>query len=343
MWYNLHMRGSEGYMFTPNLNRYDKMQYRRLGKSGLKLPVLSLGLWLNFGAINDYEACKEIILESFNHVITHFDLANNYGPPPGSAELLFGRVLKEALMPYRDQIIISTKAGYKMWEGPYGDFGSRKYLMASIDQSLERLGIPYVDIFYHHRYDPHTDLKETMTALRDIVLQGKALYVGLSNYHSEQLKKAYELLDSMHVPYVITQPSYSMLNRWLEKDGLLDTQEKLGAGTICFSVLSQGKLSNKYIDGIPEDSRAKKEYITFFTEKDIDETLRNQLIQLNKIAKKRNQTISQMALAWALRDQRMTSALISVSKISQLYENLKTLENLDFSKDEIDQIESILK
>jgi L-glyceraldehyde 3-phosphate reductase len=329
-------------LFIADEKRYEKMIYRRLGKSGLKLPVLSLGLWLNFGGINDYDLCKKVILESFNHGITHFDLANNYGPPPGSAELLFGRVLKEALMPYRDQLIISTKAGYKMWEGPYGDFGSRKYLMSSIDQSLERLGIPYVDIFYHHRFDPHTDLKETMTALRDIVLQGKALYVGLSNYNSEQLIRAYELLDSMHVPYVITQPSYSMLNRWTEKDHLLDTQEKLGAGTICFSVLSQGKLSNKYINDIPTDSRAKKEYITFFTEKDIDDDLRVKLIKLNQIAQNRNQTISQMALAWALRDERMTSALISVSKISQLYENLETLKNLEFSKEELKEIEHIL-
>ena len=211
-------------MFEANQDRYQKMIYRRLGTSGLKLPVLSMGLWQNFGADNDYEKCYEIIKEAFNHGITHFDLANNYGPPPGYAESMFGRMLKDGLMKYRDEIIISTKAGYGMWAGPYGDLGSRKYLMASVDQSLARLGLPYVDIFYHHRFDYDTDLRETMLALRDIVLQGKALYVGLSNYNSEQLKRASAILNELNVPFVITQPSYSMLNKWIEKDNLLETQ-----------------------------------------------------------------------------------------------------------------------
>jgi L-glyceraldehyde 3-phosphate reductase len=246
-------------------------------------------------------------------------------------------------MPYRDEIIISTKAGYYMWPGPYGDFGSRKYLMASINQSLERLGLDYVDIFYHHRYDPNTDLKETMTALRDIVLQGKALYVGLSNYKSEQLIAAHKLLDEMHVPYVITQPSYSMLNRWIETDNLLDTQYDLGGGTIAYSVLAQGKLTNKYINEIPEDSRAKNKAAIWFTEKDITDELRAKLVKLDQISKRRGQNIAQMALAWALRNPKLTSVLISTSKLSQLDDNLKTLENLEFSEAELIEIDAILK
>lgn len=329
-------------MHKANDKRYDKMIYRRLGNSGLKLPVLSLGLWYNFGAVNDYEVCKEIILKAFDSGITHFDLANNYGPPPGSAELTFGRILKEELMEYRDEMIIATKAGYGMWPGPYGDFGSRKYLMSSLDQSLKRLGLPYVDIFYHHRPDPNTSLRETMTALRDIVLQGKALYVGLSNYNSEQLKEAHMLLDEMNVPYVITQASYSMLNRWIESDNLLENQFKLGGGTIAFSVLQQGQLSNKYIDSIPEDSRAKNVYAQFLNEKDINEALRSKLKKLKVIADARGQTISQLALAWALRNEKMTSVLISTSKVSQLEENLKTLENLDFTEEELMKINEIL-
>lgn len=329
-------------MYKANDKRYDKMIYRRLGNSGLKLPVLSLGLWYNFGAVNDYEVCKEIILKAFDSGITHFDLANNYGPPAGSAEVTFGRILKEALMPYRDEIIISTKAGYGMWPGPYGDFGSRKYLMSSLDQSLKRLGIPYVDIFYHHRPDPNTSLRETMTALRDIVLQGKALYVGLSNYNSHQLKEAHKLLDEMNVPYVITQASYSMLNRWIESNHLLENQFSLGGGTIAFSVLQQGQLSNKYIDSIPEDSRAKNIHAQFLTEKDINETLRSKLRKLKVIADARGQSISQLALAWALRNELMTSVLISTSKVSQLEENLKTLDHLSFTVEELDEINAIL-
>src|SRR5690554_2985199 len=283
-------------MFTKKSGNYDKMIYRRLGRSGLKLPVLSFGLWHNFGETNDYEKCREIIFEAFNHGITHFDLANNYGPPAGHAEKVFGQILKDGLMKYRDEIIISTKAGYYMWEGPYGDFGSRKYLIASLDQSLERMGLDYVDIFYHHRFDPETDLYETMLALRDIVLSGKALYVGLSNYRASQLKDAYQILKELNVPYVITQPSYSMLNRWIEDDNLLEVQHSLGGGAICYSALQQGLLTNKYIHDIPEDSRAKNPDAWWFSEKDITKSIQEKLRKLDVIAQKRNQSIAQMAL-----------------------------------------------
>ncbi len=330
-------------MYNANPDRYQKMIYRRLGTSGLKLPILSFGLWQNFGENKDYEICKETILTAFDHGITHFDLANNYGPPPGHAEIVFGRILKDALMPYRDEIIISTKAGYGMWQGPYGDGGSRKYLIASLDQSLKRMGIPYVDIFYHHRFDGETSLRETMLALRDIVLQGKALYVGLSNYNSNQLTEAYKILSELNVPYVITQPSYSMLNRWLENDRLLETQYELGGGAICYSALQQGLLTNKYINDIPDDSRAKNPTSWWLSEKDITPELRAKLKKLDQIAKGRGQSIAQMALAWTLRNPKMTSTLISTSKIDQLKENLKTLERLDFSDDELKAIEEALK
>ncbi len=329
--------------YIANKERYEKMIYRRLGTSGLKLPVLSFGLWQNFGKDNDYETCKNMILTAFDHGITHFDLANNYGPPPGHAEIVFGQILKDALMPYRDEIIISTKAGYGMWQGPYQDGGSRKYLMSSLDQSLSRMGIPYVDIFYHHRRDPDTDLKETMIALYDIVRSGKALYVGLSNYNSEDLKKAHKILDSLHVPYVITQPSYSMFNRWIEKDALLETQNQLGGGVICYSALQQGLLTNKYIHGIPEDSRAKNPNSWWFTEKHITPEVIEKLKKLDVIAKKRNQSIAQMALAWTLRNPYMTSTLISTSKPAQLEENLRTLDNLEFSDEELLAIEEVIK
>lgn len=327
-----------------NPNRYEKMIYRRCGTSGLKLPVLSLGMWYNFGEVNDYETCKSIILEAFNHGITHFDLANNYGPPPGSAERTLGKVLKEGLIEYRNEIIISTKAGYWCWDGPYGDGGSRKYLMSSLDQSLKNLGISYVDIFYHHRFDAQTDLHETMLALRDIVLSGKALYVGLSNYGSADLKKAHAILEELHVPYVITQPSYSMLNRWTEYDGLLNTQfDLLHRGTICFSALEQGLLTNKYINGIPEDSRAKNKDLHFLTPADVTEDVVQALKKLDVIAKTRGQSIAQMALAWVLRDPRMTSTLIGVRTLPQLYENLKTLDHLEFTPNELEEIEYALK
>jgi L-glyceraldehyde 3-phosphate reductase len=330
-------------MYNANPSRYEKMLYRRLGNSGLKLPVVSLGLWWNFGEVDDYQNSKKIILEAFNQGITHFDLANNYGPPPGSAEITFGKILKEELMPYRDEIIISTKAGYMMWPGPYGDYGSRKYLMASIDQSLERLGIPYVDIFYHHRFDAETNLEETMTALADIVRSGKALYVGLSNYRASQIQEAVKYLKAMHVPYVITQPSYNMLNRWIEADNLLDAQYEAGGGTICFVALAQGLLSNKYIDGIPSDSRLMKEHIKHINKSAVTEPLIQKLVALNEIAKKRNQTISQMAIAWVLRNPKMTSTVLGVSKVEQLYENIKAIENLSFTQDELNQIDEILK
>ncbi|WIF88035.1 aldo/keto reductase [Acholeplasma laidlawii] len=329
-------------MYVANPDRYQKMQYRRLGNSGLVLPVLSFGMWYNFGEHNDYETSKAMILKAFDHGITHFDLANNYGPPPGHAETVMGRILKDSLIAYRDEIIISTKAGFRMHDGPYQDGGSRKYLMSSLDQSLNRLGIPYVDIFYHHRYDSQTSLRETMIALRDIVLSGKALYVGLSNYNAEQLKNAHKILDELNVPYVITQPSYSMLNRWLEKDNLLETQSKLGGGVICYSALQQGLLTNKYITGIPSDSRAKNPDALWFKEKDVTPEVVEKLKKLDLIASKRGQTIAQMALVWTLRDERMTSTLISTSKPKQLEENLAALDNMSFTEDELQKINDIL-
>lgn len=329
-------------MYKANPDRYKKMTYRRLGDSGLVLPVLSFGMWYNFGQNNDYDTAKEMIFKAFDHGITHFDLANNYGPPPGHAETVMGRILKDGLMAYRDEIIISTKAGYRMWDGPYQDGGSRKYLISSLDQSLERLGLPYVDIFYHHRFDGDTNLKETMKALADIVASGKALYVGLSNYNSKQLKEAHKILDALHVPYVITQPSYSMLNRWLEKDNLLDTQNSLGGGVICYSALQQGLLTNKYITGIPSDSRAKNPDALWFKERDITPKVVDKLKKLDEVAKKRGQSIAQMSLVWTLRNENMTSTLISTSKPKQLEENIQALENMTFTDDELKTIDDIL-
>ncbi len=329
-------------MYKANPDRYKKMTYRRLGDSGLLLPVLSFGMWYNFGQNNDYDTAKEMIFKAFDHGITHFDLANNYGPPPGHAETVMGRILKDGLMAYRDEIIISTKAGYRMWDGPYQDGGSRKYLISSLDQSLERLGLPYVDIFYHHRFDGDTNLKETMKALSDIVASGKALYVGLSNYNSKQLKEAHKILDALHVPYVITQPSYSMLNRWLEKDNLLDTQNSLGGGVICYSALQQGLLTNKYITGIPSDSRAKNPDALWFKERDITPKVVDKLKKLDEVAKKRGQSIAQMSLVWTLRNEKMTSTLISTSKPKQLEENIQALENMTFTNDELKTIDDIL-
>lgn len=325
------------------MDRYSKMKYRRLGNSGIKLPLISFGLWNNFGKDNDYDNCKNLIWECFDSGITHFDLANNYGPDPGNAEKVFGQILKDGLMEYRDELIISTKAGYTMWAGPYGDMGSRKYLIASLNQSLKRMGLDYVDIFYHHRPDTETDIRETMIALYDIVRSGKALYVGLSNYTSELLKIAVPILKELNVPYIITQPKYSMLERKIEKDDLLNTQNELGAGTICFSVLAQGMLSEKYIDGIPEDSRAMKKEIVFLKPENITQELRNNLKKLKEIAELREQSLSQMAIAWALRDEKMTSVLIGASKVTQIRENLKALENLNFSKEELEKIDEILR
>lgn len=322
-------------------DRYEKMRYKRCGNSGLKLPRISLGLWHNFGGVDSFEKGREIVLNAFDLGITHFDLANNYGPPPGSAEETMGRILKRDLKVYRDELIISSKAGYGMWPGPYGDWGSRKYLVASLDQSLKRMGLDYVDIFYHHRPDPETPIAETMEALDSIVRQGKALYVGLSNYNSELGKKALKILNKLGTPCLIFQPSYSMFNRWIEADGLLDILEEEGIGTIVFSPLAQGLLSSKYLKGIPQNSRAAKPN-SFLSKDQITEEKLSVIQKLNQVAADRGQTLSQMALAWVLRGG-VTSALVGASKVSQIEENVRTLEHLEFSNEELDKIENILK
>jgi len=317
------------------------MLYRRCGKSGIKLPAISLGLWHNFGQVDDFENSRAIIQLAFDSGITHFDLANNYGPPAGSAEEIFGKILKEDLLPYRDEMIISSKAGYTMWEGPYGDWGSKKYLVASLDQSLKRMGLDYVDIFYHHRPDPDTPLEETMSALDLMVRQGKALYVGISNYKAPEAAKAIDILKRLGTPCLIHQPKYSMLVRWVEH-GLLDVLGKEGVGCIPFSPLAQGLLSNKYLNGIPADSRAAKPH-GFLKEKEITENVLDRIKKLNEVAKKRNQSLAQMALAWLLKDERVTSVLIGASKPEQLADSLKCLDNLAFSEEELKEIEGILK
>ncbi|MBN2347748.1 MAG: L-glyceraldehyde 3-phosphate reductase [Bacteroidales bacterium] len=317
------------------------MQYKFCGKSGLKLPVLSLGLWHNFGFVDNFNTGREIIRVAFDKGITHFDLANNYGPPPGSAEENFGTILKKDFANHRDEMIISTKAGYLMWEGPYGDGGSRKYLLASLDQSLKRMQLDYVDLFYSHRPDPETPVEETMYALDQAVKQGKALYVGISNYPADLTKKCAKILKSLGTPFIIHQPKYSMYERWIE-DRLLDVVEEEGLGTIVFSPLAQGLLTSKYLKGIPEGSRAAKEH-GFLQKEHITSKVVSQVQSLNNIAQKRNQSLAQMAIAWVLRDSRVTSALIGVSSVEQLYDNLEVLKNLSFSKDELIQIESILR
>ncbi|WP_062354058.1 L-glyceraldehyde 3-phosphate reductase [Bacillus kwashiorkori] len=321
-------------------NRYEKMKYHRVGKSGLKLSAISLGLWHNFGSVDSYENGREILRKAFDLGITHFDLANNYGPPPGSAEEMFGRMLKTDFAPYRDEMIISTKAGYYMWPGPYGDWGSRKYLISSLDQSLKRLGIDYVDIFYHHRPDPNTPLEETMLALDQIVRQGKALYVGISNYSAEQTAAAIRILTELGTPLLIHQPSYSMFNRWIE-DGLQDVLEENGVGSIVFSPLAQGLLTNKYLNGVPRDSRAAKPH-GFLQEKDVNDAAIAKVQALNEIAKERGQSLAQMALAWVLRGERVTSALVGASRVSQIEDNVKAVENLELSGEELERIEAIL-
>ena len=321
-------------------NRYEKMQYRRCGKSGIKLPLLSLGLWHNFGDNDDFENARSILRTAFDNGITHFDLANNYGPPYGSAEKNFGKIFREDFKRYRDELIISTKAGWDMWPGPYGNFGSRKYLIASLDQSLKRMGLDYVDIFYHHRPDPDTPLEETMGALDQIVRQGKALYVGISQYNAEDTAKAAEILKKQGTPFLIHQPRYNMMDRWVE-DGLLDTLEKFGLGSIVFSPLEQGILTNKYLNGIPEDSRAAIEG-SYLDKSQITQELVSQVQQLNDIASSRNQSLAQMAVAWLLKDFRVTSVLVGVSKVSQLEDNIEAIENIDFSEDELKKIDSIL-
>jgi len=317
------------------------MQYRRCGKSGIKLPAVSLGLWHNFGDVDVTENYRKILHLAFDSGITHFDLANNYGPPPGSAEENFGRILKEDFSAYRDELIISSKAGYTMWDGPYGDWGSKKYLVASLDQSLKRMGLDYVDIFYHHRPDPDTPLEETMAALDLMVRQGKALYAGISNYPADKTAEAIKILKQLGTPCLIHQPKYSMYERWVE-GGLLDVLEAEGVGCIPFSPLAQGLLTNKYLHGIPEDSRAAKA-TGFLQTSSITEKRLDELTKLNELAKQRGQTLAQMALAWILKDARVTSVLIGASKPEQLADSLKCLDNIVFSAEELATIEGILK
>lgn len=328
-------------MYLGDGNRYEKMPYVRCGNSGLKLPAISLGLWHNFGGINSYENSRAMLRRAFDLGITHLDLANNYGPPYGSAEVTFGQVLKDDLKPYRDELVISTKAGFDMWDGPYGDFGSKKYLVASLDQSLKRMGLDYVDIFYHHRPDPETPLEETMGALDLLVRQGKALYVGISNYHPEEAKKAIEILNDLGTPCLIHQASYSMYNRWVE-DGLLDLLEQERVGCIAFSPLAGGKLTNRYLNGIPADSRAAGPS-RFMQTTDINEQLVKEVQDLNEIAKERHQSLAQMSLAWVLRQPAITSVLIGASKVSQIDDCVGAIQNLTFTKEELDAIDSILK
>ena len=318
-------------------HRYDQMQYRRCGKSGLKLPVLSLGLWHNFGDTGNYENMKQMCFTAFNNGITHFDLANNYGPEPGSAEKNFGRIYKENLKPYRDELLISTKAGYLMWEGPYGDWGSRKYLIASLDQSLQRMGLDYVDIFYHHRPDPETPLEETMGALDSIVKSGKALYVGLSNYNGSQMEKAAALLADLKCPFVINQNRYSIFDRTIEQNGLKDSAATAGKGVITFSPLAQGLLTNRYLHGVPEDSRIRTDG-RFLKEQILTEEKLARIKALNEIAMARGESLAQMALKWILKDDVITSVLIGASKPSQILENLKVLDSQPFTGEELAKI-----
>jgi L-glyceraldehyde 3-phosphate reductase len=324
--------------YVPSDDRYDRMQYRRSGLSGLELPAVSLGFWWNFGAVRPLETSRGIVCRAFDLGITHLDLANNYGPPYGSAEETFGRLLHDDLRPYRDELVISTKAGYDMWPGPYGQGGgSRKYLLASLDQSLARMGLEYVDIFYSHRFDPETPLEETMGALATAVHGGKALYAGISSYSAAKTREAAEILRELGTPLLIHQPSYSMLNRWLERDGLLDVLEEVGAGCIGFSPLAQGLLTDRYLDGIPEGSRASRNE-SFSPDLLTDETLAR-VRALNEIAAGRGQSLAQLALAWTLRDPRMTSTLIGASSVEQLDENVAALDRLELTDDELAEIE----
>ncbi|NLK75810.1 MAG: L-glyceraldehyde 3-phosphate reductase [Clostridiales bacterium] len=327
-------------MYQANVKRYDSMVYNRCGNSGLKLSAISLGMWHNFGDESSYANMREMILTSFDLGITHFDLANNYGPGPGSAEGNFGKILASDLASYRDELLISTKAGYRMWDGPYGDWGSKKYLLASLDQSLKRMGLDYVDIFYHHRMDVETPLEETMDTLAGIVRSGKALYVGLSNYSPEKLKEASEMLKERGVPCLIHQHRYSMLERQNEK--LNPIIEDAGMGSIAFCPLAQGLLTGKYINGIPADSRAAGNSI-FLNEKMITEDIIQKVIQLNEIAKERGQSLSQMALAWALKQGKLTSVIIGASRPGQIVENVKAVEHMDFTEEELKRIEEVLR
>jgi L-glyceraldehyde 3-phosphate reductase len=322
--------------YVPDEHRYDAMTYRRCGRSGIQLPAISLGLWNNFGDDRPIEAQRAILRRAFDRGVTHFDLANNYGPPPGSAEENFGRIMREDLAPWRDELIVSTKAGYDMWPGPYGEWGSRKYLLASLDQSLRRMGLDYVDIFYSHRLDPDTPLEETLGALDTAVRQGKALYAGISSYSGARTAEAVRILRELGTPLLIHQPSYSMLNRWIETD-LLDVLAEHGVGCIAFSPLAQGMLTDRYLDGVPEDSRAAKG--TFLSEDMLTEERLEHVRALNGIAKERGQTLAQMAVAWVLRDQRVTSALVGASSVEQLDQTLGALDRLDFDEEELAAIE----
>ncbi len=329
--------------YQPDKNRYQKMQYRRCGNSGIKLPLISLGLWHNFGEIDNYENCREIFHTAFDNGITHFDLANNYGPPPGAAEITFGKIFKEDFKPFRDELIISSKAGWGMWDGPYGDWGSKKYLVASLDQSLKRMGLEYVDIFYHHRPDPETPLEETMGTLDLSVSQGKALYIGISSYNPSETERAIKVLKELGTPCLIHQPKYSMLDRWVEV-GLLDVLGKEKVGCITFSSLAQGILTNKYLNGIPEDSRVGRH----LSNGAIDETqvtpkVIEKVKKLNELAIKRTQSLAQMAIAWVLKDERITSVILGASKPKQVTDAIGALQNFAFSKEELSSIDGILK
>ena len=327
-------------MYEPNSERYLTMTYNRCGKSGLKLPAVSLGLWHNFGDTADYENMKALVFTAFDNGITHFDLANNYGPAPGSAERNFGKILKEELSSCRDELIISTKAGYDMWEGPYGNWGSRKYLLASLDQSLKRLGLDYVDIFYHHRPDPDTPLEETMGALAHAVSSGKALYAGLSNYSGEQLEKAEKILTELKCPFIINQNRYSVFDRTIEQNGLKSTATRLEKGIIAFSPLAQGMLTNRYLNGIPADSRIMTDG-RFLKQSAVTPERLEQIRSLNEIANERGQTLAEMALAWVLKDGVVTSVLIGASKPSQILDNIKAINNTAFSAEELKRIDEI--
>jgi L-glyceraldehyde 3-phosphate reductase len=324
--------------YSAKNSRYDTMKYNRCGKWGLKLPAVSLGLWHNFGGIDTFENGRELLHRAFDLGITHFDLANNYGPPPGSAEENFGKILKQDFSAYRDELIISSKAGYLMWPGPYGEWGSRKYLISSLDQSLKRMGLEYVDIFYSHRPDPDTPLEETMMALNQIVRSGKALYVGISNYPADMTKEASRILKELGTPCLIHQPKYSMFVRWVE-EGLLDVLEEEGIGCIPFSPLAQGLLTDRYLKGIPEGSRATREV---FLKKEHVDSAHDKIIKLNEIGQKRGQSLAQMALAWVLKDKRITSVLIGASSVKQIDDNVETLKNIEFSVEELDLIEKVL-
>ena len=327
--------------YLANPNRYNHMQYNRCGKSGILLPKISLGLWHNFGGVDVYENARTMVLKAFDLGITHFDLANNYGPPPGSAESVFGSILKSDLKAYRDELIITSKAGYLMWPGPYGDWGSKKYLISSCDQSLKRMGLEYVDIFYSHRPDPNTPIEETMMALDQIVRSGKALYAGISSYNPEDSQTAIDILKSLGTPCLVHQPSYSMFNRWIE-DGLLEALEKNGVGSVVFSPLFQGLLTDKYLNNIPEDSRVAKSH-GFLKNSDLTPDKIEKVKLLNDMALKRGQKLSQMALAWVLRDPRITSVIIGASKVSHIEDAVGIQDNLDFTSEELTKIEAILK